>query len=604
MSNNRRPMQFGGVILKVLEGFGCFLICSMIMWGCIVINPAVADDVNPAVLMFEIQGNTHVPAERILGVIANSRMGSPVDTSRVQQDMQAIYNLGYFSDVKASTQTIFDGVKLIFTVVENPFFKEVRISGLTKIQPQELQPFFTQKTDEVFSTKIFQEDLSKALKFCQEKKGFFVRASGNGLPSVSSEGIVQLNLMELKYGKIMIRGLRKTKEAVIRRELTGREGEIIDTNQLQEEMQNLMRLRLFDNLEPKFEVGEAPDTLDLILEAQEGKTGSFSFGGGYSELAGEIGLILGYSESNLRGVGESLSLDVNLAATTKDIAMSFNEPWLDSHHTSFGLSVWNSDTYMDSTMNAWRPDDATLYYMHFVKTGLSLSLGRPIAGDTTASLALIGEKNRILSYFYGDDDDTPGGAPTNGTPLEFWDNGLQLSIVKNRLHYEDRNFVNAGFQLQGAVKVSGKYLGGYFDYQKATLDWKGFQALSPDLVFADRVELAYQNGDCPDYNRLYLGGMMRLRGYSNEMYYNQSLIGDSYWLNNAELRFRLPGNKNIELVLFGDAGQIFENAVPAFKYDYGVGIRLNIPMLGVLRFDQAWNGDNGSQFVFGINEMF
>ena len=52
-------------------------------------------------------------------------------------------------------------------------------------------------------------------------------------------------------------------------------------------------------------------------------------------------------------VGQTLSVNINYAETRQNVQFSFNEPWLTKKHTAFGLSVWNSDTYSTSTMNAW-----------------------------------------------------------------------------------------------------------------------------------------------------------------------------------------------------------------------------------------------------------
>ena len=590
--------------MKQLQRKFLMAILVIVMLGSVAVLPVLADT-NPPVLMFDVQGNSHVPSEKVMGVISNSKIGMPLDPGLVQLDMKAIHDLGYFADVRATTERLFNGMKLIFIVVENPVLKEIKISGLTKIKNTEIEALFSQKPGDVFNTTIFQEDLGKALKYCQEKKGFFVRPTSNNDAAISPDGVVQLNLAELKYGKTKIQGLLKTKEQVVRRELKFKEGDLINITDLQTNLMSLMRTRLFDNIEPKFEVSDAQDSLDLVLEVKEAQTGSFSFGGSYSEQTHQLGAILGYSESNLMGLGQSLSLDINLAESGKNISMSFNEPWLDEHNTSFGLSVWNTDNTMDSTINTWDNSNPTqILPMHFLRTGLSLNLGRPLGLYTRANLGLSFEKNNI---------DHIGGNPTTppsltGAPYEFWDNSAQFSLVNNKLRYADSTFVNGGHLLQGTYSISGKFLGGYFDYQKATADWKLFKALTPDLVFGNRLGVAYQTGDYPDYDQLYLGGMFKLRGYSDRMFddeLSRSLIGDYYWLNNTELRYRIPNNKSLEFVLFADAGQMYDNNnTSTFKYDYGIGVRFIISFLGVLRLDQAWNADNKSKLVFSMNELF
>lgn len=609
-------MKYLGCI-QVLGGILLILILGMVL------TVPVMAETNPTVLLFDVQGNTHIATEKILGTISNVRMGEPLDSKTVQLDMQAIMALGYFADVRVKTEKMFDGVKIIFEVVENPLFKEVRISGLTKMKPDELKSFFSQKPGEVFSTTLFKDDLSKAMKFCQEKKGLFVepKLKGNGI-SISPEGVIQVELVELRYGKIKITGLVKTKDFVVRRELSAKEGEIIDYALLREDYMKIMRLRLFDSVEPRFE-NSAPGTMDLILEVKEAQTGTLSLGVSYSENSQEMGGLLSYSEANLMGLGQNLSMDLNIGETSRNVQFSFYEPWLDDKHTSFGLSMWNSESNINSTMDSWYPGITNIYDLDLARTGLSLSFGRPLWSDITGRIKFNFEKNNIRSATQifppdPDPDDThpdpdtypyPEPLPSLARPLEFWDNSAEIELTKNNLRYQDRNFVDGGYQIMANYSISGKYLGGNFDYQKGVLEGKWFHSLSPNLVFGTRLQGGALFGDCPDYDALYLGGMYKLRGYDDRRYNDPDitygLIGDKYLLSNTELRYRLPSNKDLEFILFYDIGQMYnsgENSV--LKSDYGIGFRYNIPFLGVLRIDQAWNRDNGAKLVFSLGEMF
>jgi outer membrane protein insertion porin family len=588
--------------IQVLVGSVLILILGMVL------TLPVMAEANPTVLMFDVQGNTHVATEKILGAISNIRMGESLDSKAIQLDMQAIMALGYFADVRVNTEKIFDGVKLIFEVVENPLFKEVRISGLTKMKSDELKPFFSQKPGDVFNTVLFKDDLSKAIKFCQEKKGLFVEPKlKDAGTAISSEGVVQVELAELRYGKIKITGLVKTKDYVVRRELSAKEGEIIDYALLKEDYMKIMRLRLFDNVDIRFENSSTPGAMDLILEAKEAQTGTLSLGISYSETSQEMGGLLSYSEANLMGLGQNISLDLNIAESSRNVQFNFYEPWLDDKHSSFGLSMWNSESDITSTMHSWEPSLGDNHYnLALARTGLSLSFGRPLWSDITGRIKFNFEKNEISNYYAT--DDTAKAHPLNSFPYQFWDNSVEVELVKNRLSYQDRNFVNGGYQLLANYSVSGPYLGGNFDYQKALLEGKWFQSLSPNLVLGTRLQGGLLFGNYPDYDALYLGGMYKLRGYDDRRFSDSNttnIIGDSYLLSNTDLRYRLPSNKDLEFVLFYDVGEMNNSSGDrVIKSDYGIGFRYNIPFLGVLRIDQAWNRDQDAKLVFSLGEMF
>ncbi|HBF37498.1 MAG TPA: hypothetical protein DDW50_09280 [Firmicutes bacterium] len=618
-------MKFSGRN-RILAGMTLIFLCL----GLTVI-PVHADSA-PMVITFELQGNTHVPAEKILGVITNTKMGSSFDARLAQNDVQAIMGLGYFSDVQVKTENMLNGVKVIFEVFENPIFNDVQISGLTDVKPEELKPFFSQKAGEVFNTATFRTDLGKAIKFCQEKKGLWIQPKNSQDFGITAAGIVKVELVELKYGKIKISGLVKTQEKVVTRELTFKTGDIIRRDVLQDNMARLMRLRIFDNIEPQLAMSETPDSLDLVLDFKEAQTGTFSFGVSYSETTQTWGGLLGFSEANLMGSGQSLGLNLDFSVDNtedREVSFTFNDPWLTDKHTSFGLSVYNSNSVMTSTMNNWGitkqtitsaisstdydPTDLTHYYDEEIeRTGFGLSLGQQLARDLNGSLQLNFEKNQLKGWW---DKDTDSSDETSGNSYklpddpDFWDNSLGLNLVHNKLLYADSNFVNGGYYLSANDSVHTQYLGGAYDYNKLVLESRWFKPLANNFVFGTRLQGTWLSGDFPDYDALYLGGMYRLRGYNDRRYEDDStkklvgsLTGDSYLLSNTEFRYRIPNNKNFELVAFYDVGRMSSTAT--VKSDFGLGFRISVPMLGLIRLDQAWNIDGDKRLVFSLGELF
>ncbi|HPT86523.1 MAG TPA: BamA/TamA family outer membrane protein [Bacillota bacterium] len=592
--------------MKYIKGIGIVVIAAILLT---VGLPAFADT-TPKVLMIEVQGNSQVSSDKVLGEVTNTIIGGTLNATALQMDMQRIMATGYFANVQVNTEKFFDGVKVIFVVVENPVLKEIKISGLTNIKPEDILKHFRQKPGEVFNVTFFREDLSKALKAAQTEKGLFIEPRSNNL-NISSDGIVQVELVELKVGKIKITGLEKTKDFVVRRELTLKEGEVFDESKLKNDYMRLMQLRLFDNIEVKFEKSAIPEALDVVFEFVEAQTGSFNFGISYTQSTKEIGGLLTYSESNLMGLGQTLSLDLNLGEDEDEIRFTFQEPWLDEHHTSFTLSMWNSDAETTSTLSKWSSNSVDdLYDMDLNRTGLSLSFGRPWK-NMTAKIKFNFERNEIEKYWKHDEDEPEKGLPMTDLDLrstDFWNNSVELQLVKNRLVYKNRFSVKSGYQLSGSYSVAGGYIGGEFDYQTAMLEGKWFHSLSDNLVLATRLQGAYLTGDFPDYDALYLGGTNRLRGYRDRRYSDDStmeLIGTRYVLSNTELRYQLPFHKDMELVVFYDVGQVKNLSNDnVTKSDYGFGIRYNVPYLGMIRIDQAWNSDGDSRVVFGMQESF
>ncbi|HYH04865.1 MAG TPA: BamA/TamA family outer membrane protein, partial [Bacillota bacterium] len=518
------------------------------------------------------------------------RIGETLNREALETDLQAIMGVGYFADVQVKAEKFLNGVKLIFTVIENPLFKEVRITGLTKVKPEELKTMFTQKSGEVFNTVTFKNDLEKITKHYREQKGLFLEPKLKG--GLTADGVINLEVIELKVGKIKIVGLEKTKEYVVRRELTIKEGEVFDTNLVKEDIYRIGRLRLFDSIDPKMEAGATPNTIDLVIELKEAATGSFQIGASYSETTNQMGGLLVFSEDNLMGLGQSISLDTNISEDGNNVSFNFIDPWLDNKGTSFQLSVWNSDSEITSTMNSWgfKPDAKDVngalllpgehYDLDLNRTGMLLSFGRRFWTDTTAKLKFNFEKNTIQKVYRDGDSNEDNNYIKDVSEAkhstDFWDNSIGVELVKNKLQNDGRSFVKGGYQLKGSYSIAGPYLGGEYDYQSALLEGKWFRSLTPNLVLGTRLQGNFIHGDYPDYDRLYMGGMFKLRGYEDRRFdnsYTEDLIGSGYVLSNTELRYRLPANKSLEFVVFGDVGQITDSDSKGLKYDYGVGIR-------------------------------
>lgn len=85
-----------------------------------------------------VSGNDHVETAKILEVVS-SRPGREPSEATVRRDLQAIYGLGYFTDVRQKITAGKDGgLHLEFTVQENPLIDRVEFVGAERVSPEEL----------------------------------------------------------------------------------------------------------------------------------------------------------------------------------------------------------------------------------------------------------------------------------------------------------------------------------------------------------------------------------------------------------------------------------------------------------------------------------
>lgn len=135
--------------------------------------------------------------------------------------------------------------------------------------------------------------------------------------------------------RITIKGNRKTRDKVIRRNLALQEGTIITKRAMENSKRNVSSLGYFDPQDGVMWkiIRRTPDTADLDLIVKEAKTGhagfQLSFGGkGLSSPTSGVSVSLEYSETNLFGYGTHINLNASWSANDKNAQFHIAQPWL------------------------------------------------------------------------------------------------------------------------------------------------------------------------------------------------------------------------------------------------------------------------------------
>ena len=174
------------------------------------------------------------------------------------------------------------------------------------------------------------------------------------------------------------------------------------------------------------------------------------------------------------------------------------------------------------------------------------------------------------------------------------------------------------------------------EFYKWNFKSKWFSSFNENLVLATRIEMgllgAYNNnlGIAP-FERFYVGGdglsgigmvydgreLVSLRGYNNNTVSPQTgaTIYNKY---TTELRYAISLNPNSTVYALGfleagNAWENFDNFNPFIvKRSVGFGVRIALPMIGMMGLDYGWGLDNlplhpdanRGQFHFSIGQQF
>lgn len=147
--------------------------------------------------------------------------------------------------------------------------------------------------------------------------------------------------------------------------------------------------------------------------------------------------------------------------------------------------------------------------------------------------------------------------------------------------------------------------------------------LRGDTIFSINAGAAtvdsYGNHDVPIFERLYLGGPYNMRGFRfrDVAPYNPALSGDETMGGRSsffcQFEYSIPVIEEVRVAVFYDIGFVngdsFDFSTSKIVSDYGIGLRLNLP-IGPLAVDYAIpiqknNAiDRGGQFQFYLNYSY
>lgn len=458
---------------------------------------------------------------------------------------------------------------------------------------------------------------------------------------------------QAKYNKILVSGNTKTNDNVIIREIATIPGQLFNRSDIIRTQQVLLSLGYFDQekMDVRPKPNEADGTVDIEYVVEEKSSDNLELSAGY----GYTGLVLsaGVSFNNFSfkklfkkeawnpipsGDGQQLALRVSTNAKWYQYyTLSFTEPWLGGKRpNSFSASVY----YQVQTNGTKKTDDK---HASINILGATMSLSRKIKWPDDyfqVSHSLIYQYYRVKNY----------------SNLFIFSNGYannisyQFAIVRNSVNAPI--YPREGSEILFSVQLTPPYsLFSNKDYStlsdqekykmlefhkwKFNVSW--FTKIVDNLVLNVRMKFGFmgcynkQIGAAP-FERFYLGGdglstyaldgreLIGMRGYDDialtPMQNGAEVGGTIFNKFTAELRYPITLNPSatIYLLAFAEAGKAWLDKrlySPFNMYkSAGVGVRIYLPMFGLLGFDWGYgfdpvdgkDGANKGHFHISINQ--
>jgi len=391
--------------------------------------------------------------------------------------------------------------------------------------------------------------------------------------------------------RIEIGGNARTRDKVVRRELTLVEGNVFSSSRLQRSRRNLENLGFFEEVKLDTRRAGAPDQVDLFVDVKEKPTGAFTIGGGFSSVDGPIG-VASISQSNLFGLGKRVAISGQLGTNANRYNLVYTDPHLLDSNFLFEARGFNNET-----------DFRTYQGFNQETLGGSVSLGHRLFEEVEGLVSYGYERVKIK--------DLDANAPFLIRRQAEESGGVShTSAVSLALSRDTRDSFlepTRGLRVRLAATVAGSALGGDNDFMKYSADASQYVPLFWKMVGHLRGNFSYGEayGDSevlPVQERFFLGGPNTIRGFRNFTVSPRDPAGgdgltggNKAWFANAELLFPLYEPLRMRGVVFFDVGQVYDERhnfqdlfKRSIKRSVGIGIRFNSP-IGAIRLEWGFN---------------
>lgn len=576
----------------------------------------------------KIEGNRLVATEDIMRIVKTKR-GDRFDRDQVMQDLKAINNMGYFDDrnLQVVPELTTGGVLLKIRVQENAPITEFAFQGNKVLSTDEISKAFAQQLGKPQNLNDLSSAIDKVEQAYHERG--FVLARVNDVKD-DPDGSVGLNINEGVIDKIEITGNKKTKEFIIRNALKMKPGMVYNERDLTQDLRKLFANGYFQDIRRSLAPSpDNPDRYVLKVEVDEKRTGSVGLGGGFDTVAGPFGSFT-IGDSNFRGKGQVVSLSsqvgtglfgsVNNALSnggsnfvanqrTYQVEASFVEPNLRGSNTSMAVTGFgrNMNSFMiEQSMQ--RALGGTVNFTKPLGKNINGNLGftaedvflKDVSSMFTSNNILQGMANRALTTGLATNQ-----AQANLLAQQARDNQLKggaFVSVNPSVSYDTRDSVldpTKGTLIKATTSPSLGLTGGGF--AKFGLSASKYVPVTKNTTLATNIQGGMAVGSMPQFAQYWMGGMNGVRGYRQ---FTDLGTGPAMLMATAELRTRLPFlrssdnkfakaiDKHVRGVFFFDAGQVYGNSSTnsllsraGFGASTGVGLRINLPMIGMIRVD-------------------
>jgi outer membrane protein insertion porin family len=556
-----------------------------------------------------VEGNEAFADKRIVKLLKTKRRhwfrAGVYNEETLEEDLErirAFYRKNGYQDVTVARQVYRGpsgrGLVVHLKIAEGLQHRvgEVALEGALLFPEHEVRQVLGLKPGVIFSDEALQADL-RAVKQYYGDQGYIhaeVAPEPQLDPSTKRVNLTyHITEKELVYvQRVEVQGNLRTKDTVVRREIRIYPGEAFDGKRIRKSVDRLYNLGYFEEVNVDTTPTTEATREDLVLRVKESKTGSFSFGGGFSSIDRLVGLIeleqRNFDVTNwpsFTGAGQDLRFKVEIGSVRRYFDLSFTEPWIFGHPVSFGVDAYNRTRL--------RSRDLGLGYEE-ERRGGGLRFGKEFADAVQTGLGYQVYQTRISDVV--DEASADLKAEEGKNTVSVVSLSSSYDVRDNRFDPTRGLFAFASTDLAGGIFGADK------DFYRLQGGASFYQPHFDRFVLESRVRMgvveAYgDSADVPIFERFFGGGSGTIRGFRERRVgprdpaSNDPIGGEATFLGTLEEVMTIikdeRGKAIIKGSVFLDVGDVWRRVdefAESFKSGTGVGARVNTP-IGPLRLD-------------------
>lgn len=529
-------------------------------------------------------------------------------------DAKANYTLDYLNQGRVVINiTIEEGKRY--------YVGDLTIAGNSIASEHEIKAAMTTiKPGNIFSRAKLEEDVNNIQTMYFDMGRIFAKVNeSTSLNNENGRVDVKLDVEEggLAYiDKIKIQGNTNTRDIVIRRELRMYPGDQFDGKKLRRSKERLRNLGYFEDVGFDIEDTKNPEMKNLVVQVKEAKTGSFSFGGGYSTVDQLVGFVeieqKNFDITNwprFTGGGQDLLLRAEAGSTRRNLQLSFTEPWLFDYPIAGGFDAYHLQ----------RDKERDVGYAYDEKrVGGTLRLGKQISEYISAGMSYNLQNIKISNMDSGVSADLAAEEGENVVST--------LGFTLNHDYTDSVYNPTKGWVWNNGVDFAGGPLAGDKDFYRVQTKGSYYvpikiRSTGTVLELRGRAGIVKAYGDSdkvPIFERFFAGGARTIRGYDErkvgplDSATNDPVGGEAMLVGNIE--YTIPVVEIIKLATFLDVGNVWSKASDFgsgnYKAGVGFGLRVKTP-IGPVNLDYGYplNDEPGEEgrsgkFYFSVSRGF